>query len=70
MNNLEKLLDVAQQVGHGDDRGGMADVTILYHPYEATWIAKVSWSSGKEEVVKNDDVMLAIEILTEKLLVQ
>ena len=70
MNPLEKLLDAAHMLSGDNDRGGMADVNILYHPYEATWIAKVSWSSGMEEVVKNDDVMTAIAILTEKLLVQ
>lgn len=66
----EQLLELATKVGiaHHAEFGGMASVSIQYHPYHAHWEAQASWSRGNTITVVNDYSSVAMELLEQRLL--
>ena len=69
MEELEKLLSLARDVNIicSNGCGGMASISVLYHPYKAHWEVQASWSNGNTVTTNHVYVISAIQQLEYEL---
>ena len=51
----------------GSKVGGMASLKIEYSPYEAEWVAEVSWSSDYRIKYKDPSLYIVLSCITTKV---
>jgi hypothetical protein len=66
-SDIEKALFMAQKISALSTDKGMADIKILYHPYESHWIAKCSWSDCSEITAISESVSGCVIKIMNKL---